>query len=436
MFDVSVSELFGWFLGGGRLAILEPAGEKEPEKILDCIERIGISHINFVPSMFGVFLEVLDSRKIRQLSGLKYIFLAGEALSPYLVNKFKGLNPGIVLENIYGPTESTIYASQYPLSEWKGIGNISIGKPMQNIKLYILGKYNQLQPIGVSGELCISGAGLARGYLNRPGLTAEKFDHDLWDLQDYHDEEKKLPGKRIYMSHMSYIYKTGDLARWLPDGNIEFLGRIDHQVKIRGFRIELEEIESQLLTYKGIKDAVVLAGGDESGDKYLCAYIVRDGSEPEQAFDGQELQEYLFKFLPDYMVPSYFVEIEKVPLGTSGKIDRRALPGPERKARQVYTAPGDEIEQKLVELWEEVLFLELIGIDDNFFQLGGHSLKATVLAAKIYKTFNIRLPLQEIFKRPTIRSLSQYIAGTVNEYYLSIKAAEEYYRNLAITPRL
>jgi len=227
------------------------------------------------------------------------------------------------------------------------------------------------------------------------------------------------------MSHRSYIYRSGDLARWLPDGCIEFLGRIDHQVKIRGFRVEPGEIESRLLNYPGIKEVAVLAREEESGNKYLCAYMV---SVREYGTAG--LREFLAKELPDYMIPSYFVPLEKIPLTPNGKIDRRALPAPGLSVGESYTAPGNEIEKKLVEIWTDILSPSpgsdiRIGIADNFFQLGGHSLKATILAARIQKVFDVKVPLQEIFKTPRIKELAKYIKEKSKEFYISIKPAEK-----------
>ncbi|HLP62280.1 MAG TPA: amino acid adenylation domain-containing protein, partial [Candidatus Deferrimicrobium sp.] len=415
VFDVSVTELFGWFMGGGRAAVLEKDGHKDPRAIVDSIEKNKVSYINFVPSMFNSFIEYMAGEKKRRLAGLKYIFLAGEELLPGLVEKFRDLNTGITLENIYGPTESTVYSCKYSLSGWNGIGDIPIGQPLANTKLYILNKYHYLQPVGIAGELCISGPGLARGYLNNPELTADRF-------------------YRSYRSYMTYIfYKTGDLTRWQPDGNIEFLGRVDHQVKIRGFRIELGEIENRLLNYPGIKEVVVLAHEEETGDKYLCAYFVS-----AREHERTELQEYLSMTLPDYMIPAYFTSLEKIPLTPNGKIDRRALPKPELKAGESYTAPRNEIETKLLGLWSGVLGRDAlhasqlqasIGMDDNFFRLGGHSLKATLLAAKIHKVFNVKISLLEIFKNPTISGLSNYIGNTAVEKYTGIAPVEqkEYY---------
>jgi acyl-coenzyme A synthetase/AMP-(fatty) acid ligase len=235
---------------------------------------------------------------------------------------------------------------------------------LTNVKLYILDLHGHPQPVGVTGELCIGGAGLARGYLNRTELTAEKFN-------------RSFNFNRSYKSYRTYIlYKTGDLARWLPDGNIEFLGRIDHQVKVRGFRIELGEIESRLVEYEGLKEAVVTAQEDRTGDKHLLAYIVPSAG---KVGEGQ-LREYLSAKLPDYMVPSYFIHLDELPLTTSGKIDRKSLPQPSEETfagKVQYAAPRTDAEVKLVAIWSDILGLrrETIGIDDNFFERGGAFLK-------------------------------------------------------------
>jgi acyl carrier protein len=271
----------------------------------------------------------------------------------------------------------------------------SIGKPVINTRIYILDKWRHLAPLGVVGEIWIGGVQVGRGYLNRPELTAEKF-------------------YKAYRTHKTYInYRTGDLGRWLPDGNIEFLGRIDQQVKIRGFRIELGEIENSLLKINGIKEAVVIAREDETRDKYLCAYIVS-----KKEVIVTELSGYLSANLPDYMIPSYFVRLEKIPLTPNGKIDRKALPKTWLIAGENYTAPRNEIETKLVELWAEILSKDQahashlqtsIGIDDNFFQLGGHSLKATIVMSKIHKEIGVKMDLVQLFKNPTIREIASLI---------------------------
>jgi tyrocidine synthetase-3 len=431
VFDVSLTELFGWFLGGGRLALLEKDGEKDPREILDAVNITHTTHINFVPSMFNVFVDELeagDIDDIKKISTLKYIFLAGEALLPGLVKKFRSLKTGIPVENLYGPTEATVYASKYSSSQWNEDGNIPIGKPFPNMKLYILNKDYCLQPVGVPGELCIAETGLARGYVNNPVLTAEKFLPNPFSspvspvTNDANDTNDRF-------------YRTGDLARWLVDGNIEFLGRIDNQVKIRGFRIEPGEIENQLLKHEELKEVVVAVKEDKGGDCFLAAYYV-----PLSDVPSAVLREYLSRILPDYMIPNYFMQLNQLPLTPTGKVNRRALPTPEGKVYGEYIAPGNEIEKALADIWSDVLDREkgLIGIEDNFFQLGGHSLKATTMVARIHKIFNIKLPLAELFKCPTIKGLSEYIKGTVESGYISIEIAEEkeYYTTSSAQKRL
>jgi tyrocidine synthetase-3 len=407
MFDVSVTELFGWFLGGGRLAILKKGGHKDPQILLDTIEKQRITHINFVPAMFSLLVNGLTPGNVNKLSTLKYIFLAGEALFPQPVNRLRQLNPNLRVENLYGPTEATVYASFYSLSAWDDSSSIPIGRPLENLKLYIMGSGNHLQPVGVPGELTISGIGLAWGYLNRPELTSEKFTKNPYPSPMTTDQCPKT----------NLLYYTGDLARWLPDGNIEFLGRIDRQVKIRGFRIELGEIENQILKHPEIKEAIVVDGkwaktipGErqfgEQADKYLCAYIVSD-----LEIDIPVLRNRLSSYLPDYMIPSYVMQIDKIPLSPTGKVNKKALPAPEAQTGESYVSPTDEIEEKLTRIWSRILHIkeDKISIDTNFFQLGGHSLKATIMESKIRNEFNIGVPLVEIFNAATIRSLAEYI---------------------------
>jgi amino acid adenylation domain-containing protein len=412
LFDVSVTELFGWFLGGGSLAVLEKGSEKDPRRIIRMIELEGVTHINFVPSMFHAFEEELDAEAIVKLCRLKNIFLAGEALLPGLVTRFRQLNAAIALENIYGPTEAAVYASWYSLSNWTGKGPIPIGKSLPNVGLYILDHWSNLQPIGVPGELCISGVGLACGYLNSPELTNSKF-------QIPNKEKTTLPH-----SPYSPIYRTGDLARWLPDGNIEFLGRMDFQVKVRGFRIELGEIENQLIGHEGIKEAVVSAIVDKTAGNALCAYLV-PCLPGELAIDP--IRNFLKQKLPDYMIPGYFVILEQIPLTGSGKVDRKALPEPGVISTQPYAAPTNEIEVDLVSIWADVLGLDRgqIGIDDNFFELGGHSLKATTLVSRIHKKLKFRFPLQQVFEMFTVRTQAAYMAKPGDSLYDSIKPVEE-----------
>ncbi|MCX6584835.1 MAG: amino acid adenylation domain-containing protein, partial [Candidatus Aminicenantes bacterium] len=412
-FDVSVSELFGWFWRGGRLVILNNDDRKDPEKIIAAAAAHHITHINFVPPMFSLWLEFLNEAHLKKLGSLKYIFVAGEALLPRPVLKFKSLGTRIILENIYGPTEATIYASRYSLAEWDGDERVPIGKALANIELLVLDRNRNLQPVGVAGELYIAGLGLARGYLNNPELTAERFIH-------FHHSSFDLP--RI---HHSKLYCTGDLVRWLPDGNIEYFGRIDQQVKIRGFRIEPGEIENRLLKYPIIKEAVVLVREDETKDKYLIAYFVAAAAGKE--IRTVELKQYLAQQLPDYMIPGYFMQIEKIPLNPSGKVDRKALPAPGLTVKGSFAAPTNEIEARLVDIWSKVLGIEnsLVSIDSNFFELGGHSLKAAAMISRIHKELDVKIPLLEIFKAANIRALSKYIGGLKKELYLSIEPVEK-----------
>jgi acyl carrier protein len=274
--------------------------------------------------------------------------------------------------------------------------SVSIGKPISNTKIYILDQYLQPLPIGITGEIYIGGIGVARGYLNQPELTAEKFINNPFDS-----------GK---------LYKTGDLAKYLPDGNIEFIGRIDEQVKIRGFRIELGEIEKNLLQHPNIKETVVIALENEQKYKYLVAYFVTNKS-----IKITEIRDYLAQKLPDYMIPSAFVFLDKFPLTPNGKIDKKALPKPDFDTyrENEFIAPRNEIEMKLAQIWQEVLNIENIGINDNFFSLGGHSLLATQIVSRIRTNLGVELPLRNLFEYPTIAQLgdrlSQFIIMETGE---------------------
>ncbi|EQB89765.1 hypothetical protein M918_18990 [Clostridium sp. BL8] len=401
-FDVSVWEILWWSLVGAKVCMLTPNGEKDPMKIIETIDKYEVTTMHFVPSMLDVFLYcVEENRNNINLSSLRQVFSSGEALNFKQVSKFyKEFETGKKLINLYGPTEATIDVAYFDCaSDGKRI--IPIGKPIDNTELYIL-KNNELVPIGVAGELYIAGHGLARGYVNRPELTDEKFVDNPFE-------------------HGTKMYKTGDLARWLPDGNIEFLGRIDNQVKIRGFRIELGEIENRLLQHENIKEAAVLVKENKDSEKYICAYVVSD-----KKLQELDLKGYLKETLPEYMVPAYFVQVEKMPLKTNGKLERRALPEPNLDVTLTeYEAPRNKVEETLSKIWSEILGVEKVGINDNFFDLGGHSLKATMLMAKIHKELNKEVPLKELFKMPTIKELSQYIKNAEESPYSKIEKVEE-----------
>lgn len=388
-FDVSVWEIVWWFFVGASVCMLRPGGEKEPEEIIRSIEKNKITTMHFVPSMLTVFLHYIENcSDSAKLVSLKHVFASGEALNPEHANKFNKVLAGQTtkLINLYGPTEATVDVSYFDCSTGQVLKSVPIGKPIDNIKLYIVNKNNKLQPVGVAGELCIAGDGLARGYLNKAELTAEKFV-----------ENPFTPGSRMY--------RTGDLAKWRTDGNIEFLGRLDHQVKIRGFRIELGEIETELLKYQSVKETVVVAKEGQDGDKYLCAYIVGEGE-----LTITELRDHLFHNLPDYMIPSYFVQLEKMPLSPNGKADRKALPQPNTNIRTgvEYAAPRNDIEESVVKVWQAVLKVEKVSIKDNFFSLGGDSIKAIQVLSQLSQS-GLKLEMRDLFQHPTIETLSSYI---------------------------
>ncbi|HEX2926728.1 MAG TPA: amino acid adenylation domain-containing protein [Ruminiclostridium sp.] len=392
-FDVSVAELFGWFFDGGRLVILKKDAEKDPESIAEAVYKNGVTHINFVPSMLNGFLNALDGRDISNLGSLKYVFAAGEALPPTTVEKFHSLLKECRLENLYGPTESTVYATGFEAKNSRDKINVPIGKPLRNIKAYIMNREHGLLPAGIAGELCLGGAGLARGYLNREELTKEKFINN-----PYAEGEK--------------IYLTGDLARWNQDGNLEFMGRIDHQVKIRGYRIELGEIESALLSHQLVSEAAVIAR-EEQGSPYLCAYIVPAGNA-----NSEELREFLKQKLPEYMLPSFYIFIEKIPVLWSGKVDRKALPAPLDllETRTGYKEPESRMEQVLAEAWTEALGVGRVGVEDNFFSLGGDSIKAIQIVSYLNK-HSLKIDITDLFKNPTIRKLASKVRGKTREAY-------------------
>ena len=390
-FDVSVWELFWWGIYGASVCLLGPNHEKEPEKILEAIEKENITVMHFVPSMLSGFLKYIEETDMEsRKTKLRQVFTSGEALQINQVKDFYKYFSDVKLSNLYGPTEATIDVTYYDCENKEYYDAIPIGRAIDNTQIYIIDKSQRLSPIGVAGELCISGDGLARGYLNREGLTKEKFVDN-----PFADGEK--------------MYKTGDLARWLIDGNIEYLGRIDHQVKIRGYRIELGEIENELLKHERIKEAVVIEGTDKNGSKYLCGYIVAD-----KDLVISQIREYLGSKLPQYMIPAYFVMIDKMPLTSNGKIDRKSLPKLDEsiESEAEYEEARNEKEEKLIKVWEEVLTRSGIGINDNFFEIGGDSIKAIQIAARLQR-YNLKLEIGDLFKYPTIKQLSYYIDDNV-----------------------
>ncbi len=377
-FDAAVSELQMALFSGATLVLAAKEVITDPHSFLELIVKHQISVLTLPP----VFLASLDRQG---LANVRVLITAGEKPVPKDVEYY---NKQLRYFNAFGPTECSVCISTYEVPESVPLP-VPIGKPVENIQLYILNANNELQAIGLVGELCVSGIGLARGYLNNAELTAEKFiPHPF------------KPGERLY--------KTGDLARWLPDGNIEFLGRKDHQLKIRGYRIEAGEIEQVLLQHPAIQSAVVMGKDMEQG-KELLAYLVKGEHDLP---DVESLRQYLSEHLPHYMIPSYFVELEAMPLTTSGKVNRKALPEPDMSglvAGTQYVAPRNSTESALVEIWEEVLQRSGIGIYDNFFDLGGHSLRAIQLCARITKELGVSVPLNLLFKAPNVAALADKI---------------------------
>jgi amino acid adenylation domain-containing protein len=365
---------------------------KDTGRLIQELEHGGITRIVVVPSLLRAILDSGLSAG-RRLRNLNLWVSSGEELSPELVRRFHQTFPGACLLNLYGSSEVAADCTFYQTSK-DVAARVPIGRPIANTRIYILDIHGEPVPVGVAGELYIGGAGVARGYLNRPELTAEKF------LKDPFVDE---PGARMY--------RSGDLGRWLPDGNIEYLGRHDFQVKIRGFRIELGEIEAQLAAHRDVHEAVVVAREDTPGDKRLVAYYTSEEGEFPIA---EELRSHLLTVLPDYMVPAAYVGLDRLPLTPNGKLDRRALPTPnaDSYSAHVYEPPQGEVEEKLGALWAEVLQLERVGRHDDFFALGGHSLLVIKLFGQIERVFYRSIPIAAIFGSPTIEQLATLIRGS------------------------
>ncbi|MEK3810951.1 plipastatin non-ribosomal peptide synthetase PpsC [Bacillus sp. FSL R7-0685] len=399
-FDASVWQLFWWTLSGASAYLLPPGWEKDPALIVKAIDQENVTTAHFIPAMLNSFLDQAEIERLRDSTRLKRVFAGGEPLAPRTAAHFASVLPQVSLIHGYGPTEATVDAAFYVLDPERDRDRlrIPIGKPVPGARLYVLDPHLAVQPSGVAGELYIAGAGVARGYLNRPALTEERFLEDPF-----------YPGERMY--------KTGDVARWLPDGNIEFLGRMDDQVKIRGYRIEPGEIEAALRSIEGVREAAVTVRTD-SGEPELCAYI--------EGLQRNEVRAQLERLLPGYMVPAYMIEMEQWPVTPSGKLDRNALPAPGGAAdAETYTAPRNVAEMKLSQLWQDVLKNGPVGIHDNFFDRGGHSLKATALVSRISKEFNVQVPLKDVFAHPTVEGLAAVIREGTDSPYKAIKPAEK-----------
>ena len=387
-FDVSVWEFFWPLQTGARLVLAKPGGHKDAGYLRDLLVDEGITTAHFVPSMLTVFL---GEDGIEEATALRRVICSGEELPHAAAVEFTTRFPRCELHNLYGPTEAAIDVSAWQCdpAALRDVTSVSIGSPIANLRLYVLDERGNPVPVGVAGELHIGGVGLARGYHRRPALTAERFVPD-----PFGDGER--------------LYRTGDLARWRPDGTIDFLGRIDHQVKLRGLRIELGEIESALRDQDGVAEAAVIVREDNPGDKRLVAYTV--GTAPD-------LKAALKETLPEYMVPAAFVELDALPLTPNGKLDRKALPAPvvTRDAGAELVEPRNDTERLLAVIWKEILGVDTLGIDDDFFDLGGHSMLATQVVARVRKesTGTRAVGVMDLFTHRTIRDLGAFMAGEV-----------------------
>jgi amino acid adenylation domain-containing protein len=410
-FDPSVWQIFWPLCFGAQLIMARPGGHQDSAYLVKTIAEQQITIVGFVPSIIRVLVE---EKGIENCQSLRHVTSGGEALSIELAESFLNcLNLDNILLNCYGPTEASIDVTYWTCQRGTEYTFSPIGQPTTNVEIYILDEDLQPVPMGEIGELHIGGLGLARGYLNRPDLTKEKFiPNPLTDfrLEDSSQNSKSSIGAQYINPKSNRLYKTGDLGRYLPDGNIEFLGRIDHQVKIRGFRIELGEIEAILSQHPGVQESLVMAREDVPGDKRLVAYVV---GHLEQIPSQDELRHFLLLELPEYMVPAAFVFMDAMPLNPNGKVDRRALPIPDSSSfirSTSFIAPSTPKEEILAAIWEQVLGVKQIGVEDNFFELGGHSLLATQVISRVRQTLSIEVALGLLFEKPTIASFARAIA--------------------------
>ncbi len=409
-FDVSVWELFWPLIVGAQIEFAKPDGHKDPTYLKEIIQNKGITTLHFVPSMLGVFLQTED---IEDCGTIKRIFCSGEALQLEHERRFFECFAHTELHNLYGPTEASVDVSYFACSANSQYRSVPIGKPVSNTQLHILDENLQPVPIGIAGELYIGGTQLARGYLNRIELTEKTFI-----ANPYHSSGHPSPR----------LYKTGDLARYLPDGNIDYIGRVDFQVKVRGLRIELGEIETVLHQQADICETVIITKELSQDNVQIIAYFVANNQDKPP--EAELLREHLRQHLPEYMLPNIFICLEEIPLSANGKVNRKALPTPELtdQVSTEYIAPRNDIEQQLVVIWSDILNVEKIGIHDNFFELGGHSLLATRVASRIKKYFEVELKLRELFDATTVATLAEKIANADGSSRTSLP-------NIAAQPR-
>lgn len=388
-FDVSVWEFFWPLLSGAQLIVAEPGGHRDPAYLVRLIQQEQISVLHFVPSMLRIFL---DEPGVETCDSLRHVICSGEALPFDLQQEFFKRLPA-QLHNLYGPTEAAVDVTHWTCKRDYGRSLVPIGRPVANTQVYILDRYMRPVPVGVAGELYLGGVQVGRGYHNRRELTAERFIPDPF---------RATKGARVY--------KTGDLCRWLPDGVIEYIGRLDFQIKIRGLRVELGEIESAIAANDLVKSCAVVARHDGSGEKQIVAYIVWRS---ETSACSERLRDELRQTLPEYMVPAHFVSLSELPLTANGKLDQRALPPATRPESQETTnasqSPDNGIEQRIAEIWQAVLGVKKISKTDNFFDLGGDSLRLMKVRSQLQRAFAREIGIVEMFRCTTVTALAQYL---------------------------
>ncbi|MFC0215031.1 amino acid adenylation domain-containing protein [Paenibacillus chartarius] len=402
-FDLSVYDVFGMLTAGGTIRLAGSDDVRRPERLLRMLREEPITVWDSAPAALQQLAPLLLDAPRPAGGSLRLVMLSGDWIPLKLPGLLKEAYPGVRVLALGGATEATIWSNAFEVGEvqpdW---ASIPYGKPIQNARYYILDPGLQPCPIGVPGELYIGGDCLAVGY-DDPQLTRARFVPDPF-LTSAADRE---PDTRTTSSGQARMYRTGDRARWMPDGNIEFLGRVDHQVKIRGYRVETGEIQAQLMKHPAIREALVIDREDKEGDKYLCGYIVS-----ELELTVRQLREFLAESLPEYMIPAHFVRMKAMPVTANGKLDRKALPEPDGSigSGAEYVAPRNELEAKLAGIWQEVLQRE-VGVKDHFIELGGHSIKATMLISRIHKHLHVSLPIRAVFQHPTVEEMALLIGS-------------------------
>jgi aspartate racemase len=391
-FDSSLAGIFGTLCQGGTLVMTPGPLQSNLTRLSELVARQRISHLLCVPSLYSL---LLDEAKANELSSLQVVMVAGESCPVELVERHFRVLPQAALYNEYGPTEASVWSTVHKCRPGQSSQLTPIGRPIPNVRVYVLDSHLTPLPVGVAGELYIGGPGVVRGYLNRKEETAERFIPD-----PFH------PGSG------ARLYRTGDVVRYLPDGNLELQGRLDHQIKVRGFRIELEEIEAVISEYGGVKQVVVVYRSGSNGDPTLVAYLV---PQETAALDVEDLRDFLGRKLPEPMIPSGFVKVEALPLMPNGKINRQALQASDGPVSTTpFVAPENKIESKLVSIWEEVLGKRTVSVTENFFDLGGNSLLVAKLLLRIEQKLGKRLSLAHIFQAPSVRQLAPLLEGQSN----------------------